>query len=318
MQFFDLVIIGGGVAGISAAVQAKESGINSVLIIEKEHELGGNLNQCIHSGYGVQVFGEDLTGPELVQKLIDNAIRLKIQFKLNTTVLDLSKDKTLTAVNSEDGVFQVNWKVLVYAAGCIENTRNAIKIAGSEAAGIYTAGEVQKIINIDGFLPGKEVVVIGSEDLGLIMAGRVVIEGATVKAVIEKSPEVRGNKKNTEENLEDFNIPLLLSHEVIKIKGNARVEQVTVVRVDGNRAAIAGTEMDIACDTVIISVELVPKYDLLENAEIKALGGVLTDCDGIFICGDASFIHKNADSIINEGKEAGIAAYEYLSEINEF
>lgn len=319
MQFFDLVVIGGGIAGISAAIQAKEAGVDSVIILEREQGLGGNLNQCIHSGFGLEVFNNNLTGTEFCQRLIDKALELNIKYEINTTVMEINKDKSLTAVNSDQGVFQINCRALIFATGAIESKRSALNIVGSKLAGIYTAGATQRMINVEGYLPGKEVVVIGTENLGLIMARRMVIEGARVKVVIEKSHSPKGSMKNIEECLEDFNIPLLLNHDVIKINGNARVEELTIIKTDDEGLPVQGTEKTVSCDTVLLSVELVPKVELLKDAGIKVSeDGMFTDGEGIFVCGDANYIHHTADSIVFEGREAGIHAFNYISDIVEF
>ncbi|MGE5627693.1 MAG: NAD(P)/FAD-dependent oxidoreductase [Solirubrobacterales bacterium] len=315
MQFYDLAIVGGGVAGISAAIKAKESGIDSIVILESENELGGNLNQCIHSGFGFEIFDDNLTGTEFCQRLIDKVIELQIEYRLNTTVIEINKNKTLTAVNSDQGVFQVKWKALVFAAGCIESTKNALKIAGSKMAGVYTAGTVQRMINIEGYLPGKEAVVIGSHDFGLIMARSMIIEGAKVKAVIEKSGAPKGSIKSVEDCIKDFNIPLLLNYDVIDVKGKARVEEINVAKIDEAGFPVSGTERNIPCDTVILSVDLVPHVELLENAGIEMdSNGLFVDIDGIFVCGDANHIHEHADGIVIEGREAGLAAFRYITE----
>jgi len=315
MQSFDLVIIGGGIAGISAAIEAKEQGIDSILILEREPELGGVLNQCIHSGFGLELFDENLTGPEFSQKFIYKALKLNIAFKLNTTVIELKEDKTVIAVNSQEGIFDVKGKAIIIAVGCVERARGAINIIGRKFAGVYTAGSAQRIVNIEGYLPGKEAVIIGTGDVGLIMARRMLIEGAKVKAVIEKSDVPKGNSKNVAECLEDFNIPLLLRHDVIDINGKARIQEVTVAQIDSEGNAVGGTERVLTCDTILLSVDLTPDNELIRKAQIKIFeGDLFTSSKGIFVCGNAHYIHKDADSIVLEGRRAGVIVSKYILE----
>ena len=269
MKQIDLVIIGGGPAGMSAAVAAYESGVRNLLILERDAHLGGILQQCIHNGFGLHRFGEELTGPEYAWRYEKQVRELEIPYKLNTMVLDITPDKVVTATNSEEGIFQIQAKAVILAMGCRERAKGALNIAGTRPAGIYSAGTAQKFVNLKGYMPGKNVVILGSGDIGLIMARRMTLEGAKVHAVCELMPYSGGLARNIEQCLHDFDIPLKLSHTVVGIHGKERLEGVTIAKVDERRRPIPETSEYIACDTLLLSVGLIPAS--LKNACISVL-----------------------------------------------
>lgn len=321
MQEYDIVIIGGGAAGLAAAVAAKEEGTQNIIILEREPWLGGVLNQCIHNGFGLHTFKEELTGPEYAQRFIDKVILLNIEYKLNTMVLDMTNEKIITVVNEYDGVFKIKAQVIILAMGCRERPKGAINIPGNSTAGIYTAGTAQRFVNIDGYMPGNEVVIFGSRNMGLIMARRMTLEGAKVKAVVERMNYPRGSKKNVQQCLDNFNIPLRLSYTIIDIEGKDRVDRVTIAKLDEKKKLIKGTQEIITCDTLILCVGLLPEIELSRNSNMKIsniTGGpevnesFQTNLDGIFACGDVLHVNDCVDNVTSEGKSVGEKAVEFI------
>ena len=322
----ELVIIGGGPAGMSAAIAAYDKGIRDILILERDSSLGGILQQCIHNGFGLHKFGEELTGPEYALRYEEKIKEYGINYKLNTMVLDITEDKVITATNSEDGIFQIKAKAVILAMGCRERAKGALNIAGFRPAGIYSAGTAQKLVNLEGYMPGKSVVILGSGDIGLIMARRMTLEGAVVKAVCELMPYSGGLARNIEQCLNDFDIPLKLSHTVVQIHGKDRVTGVTIAKVDEKRKAIQGTEEFIECDTLLLSVGLIPENELSKGAKInldKITNGAIVDqdrqtsVDGIFACGNVLHVHDLVDFVSEEAEIAGQSAADYINDTDE-
>ncbi|MCI8911749.1 MAG: FAD-dependent oxidoreductase [Clostridia bacterium] len=318
----NLVIIGGGPAGLAAAKSAYDAGERDIVILERQSELGGILNQCIHNGFGLHTFKEELTGPEYAQRYIDEVTSRDIEYKLDTTVLAVSGDKVVTAVNEVDGLLKYKAKAVIVACGCRERPRGGINVAGSRCAGIFSAGTAQKLINIDGYMPGKEVVILGSGDIGLIMARRMTFEGAKVKAVVELMPYSSGLNRNIVQCLKDFDIPLLFSHTVVDIKGDGRISSVVIAQVDEKLAPIMSTAQEIECDTLLLSIGLVPEKELAEKAGVKIspiTGGAIVDesmmtsVEGIFECGNVLHVHDLVDFVSKESEDAGLSAARYIA-----
>ena len=316
-----LVIIGGGPAGMAAAVAAYDAGIRDILILERDDSLGGILRQCIHNGFGLHRFKEELTGPEYAYRYEKMVTELGIDVKLNTMALEITKDKKVIATNSEDGIFEIEAKAIVLAMGCRERAKGALNIAGSRPAGVYSAGTAQKLVNVKGYMPGKEIVILGSGDIGLIMARRMTLEGAKVKAVCELMPYSSGLARNIQQCLNDFDIPLRLSHTVVKLHGNERLTGVTIAKVDEKRQPIKETYEFIPCDTLLLSVGLIPENELTRMAGIPIDGitnGALVDenCQtqlpGVFACGNVLQVHDLVDYVSEEAERAGIAAAAFV------
>ncbi len=322
----ELVIIGGGPAGMSAAISAYENGIRDIIILERDDSLGGILRQCIHNGFGLHKFKEELTGPEYAHRYAKKVKELGICVKLNTMVLEITEDKRVIATNVDDGIFEIQAKAVILAMGCRERAKGALNIAGSRPSGVYTAGTAQKLVNMKGYMPGKEIVILGSGDIGLIMARRMTLEGATVKAVCELMPYSAGLARNIEQCLNDFNIPLRLSHTVVALHGKDRLTGVTIARVDENRRPIKESYELIPCDTLLLSCGLIPENELTSGigAELSPItnGGVVdqnreTSVDGVFSCGNVLHVHDLVDYVSDEAEIAGKSAADYINGISK-
>ena len=326
MEEYDIVIIGGGPAGLAAALNARHQGIERLLILERDKELGGILNQCIHNGFGLHTFKEELTGPEYAWRYIRQVLEQKISYRLNTMVVDVAQEdgwKIVTAMSREKGMTMLRARAVILAMGCRERPRGALNVPGFRPAGIYTAGTAQRLVNMEGLMPGRDVVILGSGDIGLIMARRMTLEGAKVHAVAEVMPYSGGLKRNIVQCLEDFGIPLYLSTTVVDIHGRERLEGVTLAQVDGNRRPIPGTERDIPCDTLLLSVGLLPENELSQQAGVRldaVTGGpevgddLSTSVPGVFACGNVLHVHDLVDFVSQEAARAGENAARYLLE----
>lgn len=323
MRTIDLLVIGGGSAGMAAAIQAKKEGIDDILIVEKDEHLGGILNQCIHNGFGLTEFKEELTGPEYLSRFVEQVKELGIPYVTNTMVIDMTKDKIVTISNKDKGVEIVKARAIVMATGCYERGAGAIQIPGDRCAGIITAGTAQKYLNIHGYLCGKRIVILGSGDIGLIMARRLTLEGAKVICVSELMPYSNGLNRNIAQCLNDYDIPLYLSRSVSKVIGKDRLEKVVLSAVDDKMQFIPGTEMEIECDTLILSVGLVPYISLLDYIDCptsstkgaKVNEHMETMIEGIFSCGNCLHVHDVVDFVTDEGRLAGHGAAQYLKGI---
>ncbi|MCF0130957.1 MAG: FAD-dependent oxidoreductase [Pseudobutyrivibrio sp.] len=321
MLNYDIVIVGGGPAGLAAAVSAKKQGANSILVLERDKELGGILNQCIHNGFGLHTFKEELTGPEYAGRFVDQLLEEKIEYKLNTMVLDISESKVVTAMNKEDGILEIQAKAVILAMGCRERSRGALNIPGYRPAGIFSAGTAQRLVNMEGYMPGRRVVILGSGDIGLIMARRMTLEGAKVLAVAELMPYSGGLKRNIVQCLNDFDIPLYLSHTVVDIQGKDRVEGITIAEVGPDRRPIPGTEIHYDCDTLLLSCGLIPENEISRGMGVDispVTSGPLvnesleTNIEGVFACGNVLHVHDLVDFVSQEAAAAGKNAADYV------
>ena len=321
MRKIDLVVIGGGSAGMAAAIEAKKNGVDDILILEKNDQLGGILEQCIHNGFGLTEFKEELTGPEYAARFAKQVKELDIPYLLNTYVIEITRDKVVTYSSKEEGVQKVQAKAIVMATGCYERNAGAIQLAGDRCSGVITAGTAQKYLNIHGYMCGKKIVILGSGDIGLIMARRLTLEGAQVICVAELMPYSNGLNRNIAQCLNDYNIPLYLSTTVKRVEGKGRLERVILTKVDEKLNPIEGTDEVIECDTLILSVGLVPYVSLLDNIDCPTSStkgafvneNMETEIDGIFSCGNCLHVHDVVDFVTDEGRSAGLGAAKYIN-----
>lgn len=322
MMNYDIVIVGGGPAGLAAAASARKAGIEKILILERDDRLGGILNQCIHNGFGLHTFKEELTGPEYAQRFIDQVLEKKIEYKLHTMVMDISSDRVVTAMNHTDGMFRIQAGAVILAMGCRERPIGALATPGYRPAGIFSAGTAQRFVNMEGYMPGREVVILGSGDIGLIMARRMTLEGAKVKVVAEVMPYSGGLKRNIVQCLDDFGIPLKLSHTVVDVEGKEHISAVTIAEVGPDRKPIPGTEERYTCDTLLLSVGLIPENELSRGAGVAISnitnGPVVnesleTSIPGVFACGNVLHVHDLVDYVSEEAARAGENAAKFVS-----
>ncbi len=318
---YDVIVIGGGPAGLAAAIECRKNGVRKILVLERDRELGGILQQCIHNGFGLKVFKEELTGPEYAERFITELKDMDIEYKLDTMVTEIHDDRRILAMNPRDGLLELEAEAVILAMGCRERTRGALAIPGTRPSGVFTAGAAQRLLNMEGYMVGKKVVILGSGDIGLIMARRMTLEGAEVQAVTEIMPFSSGLARNKVQCLDDYGIPLLLSHTVKEIKGNKRVSSVVIAEVDGNRCPVPGTEKEYSCDTLLLSVGLIPENELTRSAGIEidpATKGPLvnesmeTSVPGIFACGNVVHVHDLVDFVTEESRRAGFYAARYV------